>query len=103
MNNFGYLFIFCIDLLTSARSSHSGYARVIPLGKHPGNYRIVLSSGTSQWSICKIKLKIERNLSTNFSLDGKNIILYYSITLANLACTGYFQVIILFVFDDKWP
>ena len=48
MNHFGYLFIFCIDLLTSARSGHSGYARVISLGKHPGNYRIVLSSWTSQ-------------------------------------------------------
>ena len=27
MNHFNYLFIFCIDLLTSARSGHSGYAR----------------------------------------------------------------------------
>ena len=30
MNHFAYLFIFCIDLLTSARSGHSGLARVIP-------------------------------------------------------------------------
>ena len=36
MNQFAYLFIFCIDLLTSARSGHSGYARVIPLGKASG-------------------------------------------------------------------
>ena len=33
MNHFAYLFILCIDLLTSARSGHSGYTRVIPLGK----------------------------------------------------------------------
>ena len=33
VGNFAYLFIFCIDLLTSARSGHSSYARVIPLGK----------------------------------------------------------------------
>ena len=38
-------------------------------------------------------MKIDRNLSTYFSLDGKNIILYYSVTLTNLACTGCFQVI----------
>ena len=53
MNHFAYLFIFCIDLLTSASSGHSGSARVIPLAKtvlqrHPGNYSVVLSSGTSQ-------------------------------------------------------
>ena len=69
---------------------------------HPGSYSVVLSSGTSQLSICKIKTKIDRNLSTDFSLDGKNIILYYSITLTNLACTGCFQVIKNFFFDDKW-
>ena len=48
MNHFAYLFIFCIDLLTSASSGHSGSARVIPLRRHPGNYSVVLSSGTSQ-------------------------------------------------------
>ena len=48
--------------------------------------------------MCKIKTKINRNLSTYFSLDGKNIILYYSIKLTNLACTGYFQVIFFFYF-----
>ena len=30
------LLIFCIDPLTSVRSGHSGYARVIPLGKTSG-------------------------------------------------------------------
>ena len=48
MNHFAYLLIFCIDLLTSACSGHSGYARVIPLGKKSGYYSVVLSSGTSQ-------------------------------------------------------
>ena len=33
VGNFAYLFIFCIDLLASAPSGYSGYARVIPLGK----------------------------------------------------------------------
>ena len=73
------------------------------MGRHPANYSVVLSSGTSQWSICKIKMKIERNLSTYFSLDGKNIILFYSIRLTNLACTECFQVIKKFISDDKWP
>ena len=48
MNHFAYLFIFCIDLLTSARSGHSGPAREIPLGRYPGNYSVILLSGTSQ-------------------------------------------------------
>ena len=48
MNNFTYFFIFCIDLLTSAHSGHSGFARVIPLGRHPRNNSVVLSSGTSR-------------------------------------------------------
>ena len=36
MCHFAYLFIFCIDLLTFARSAHSGNARVISLGKTSG-------------------------------------------------------------------
>ena len=36
MNHFAYLFIFCIDLLTSASSGHSGNTKVIPLGKTSG-------------------------------------------------------------------
>ena len=36
MNHFAYLFIFCIDLLTSVRSGHSGNARVIPFKKTSG-------------------------------------------------------------------
>ena len=46
MRHFAYLFIFCIDLLTSASNGHSGYARVIPLGRRPADdYSFVLLAG----------------------------------------------------------
>ena len=42
MRHFADLFIFCIDLLTSASSGHSGYSRVTTLGRRPDDFSFVL-------------------------------------------------------------